>query len=77
MRFPFAIGAVVLGWLVTSQTPLSGQVSPVLAVVPMGAGIFNLLFRKKGRYVTYSGVLIVLRTSSARQVKRTKFAIQC
>jgi hypothetical protein len=49
MRLPFAIGAVVLGWLVTSQTPLSGHVSPVLAVVPIGAGIFDLLFRKMSR----------------------------
>jgi hypothetical protein len=36
-----AIGAVVLGSLVTCQTALSVQFSPVLAVVPMGAGIFE------------------------------------
>lgn len=33
---PFAIGAVVDGIEVTSQTPLSGQVWPVEAVVPIG-----------------------------------------
>jgi len=39
MRFPFAIGAVVVGFPTTFQTPLSGQVSPVLAVVPIGARV--------------------------------------
>lgn len=34
--FPSAIGAVVVGLPTTSQTPLSGQFSPVLAVVPNG-----------------------------------------
>lgn len=34
MRFPFAIGAVVVGVPTTCQTPLSGHVSPVLAVLP-------------------------------------------
>lgn len=34
--FPFAIGAVVEGVPSTFQTPLSGQVCPVLAVVPNG-----------------------------------------
>jgi hypothetical protein len=38
---PLAIGAVVLGVPITSQTPLSGQFSPVLAVVPTGIE-FNL-----------------------------------
>jgi hypothetical protein len=33
---PTAIGAVVDGVPTTSQTPLSGQDSPVLAVVPIG-----------------------------------------
>jgi hypothetical protein len=37
MRFPLAIGAVVDGVPTTFQIPLSGQVSPVLAVVPIGA----------------------------------------
>ena len=37
MRLPLAIGAVVLGEPSTFQTPLSGQVSPVRAFVPMGA----------------------------------------
>ena len=37
MRLPFAMGAVVDGFPITSQTPLSGQTSPVLAVVPIGA----------------------------------------
>lgn len=34
---PLAIGAVVVGVPSTFHTPLSGQVSPVLARVPMGA----------------------------------------
>jgi hypothetical protein len=34
--FPFAIGAVVVGDPTTFQTPLSGQFSPVFAVVPIG-----------------------------------------
>ena len=34
MRLPCAIGAVVLGVPTTSHTPLSGHVSPVLAVLP-------------------------------------------
>ena len=37
MRFRFAMGAVVEGFPTTFHTPLSGQISPVLAVVPMGA----------------------------------------
>lgn len=36
MRFPLAMGAVVLGVPTTFHTPDSGQVSPVRAVVPMG-----------------------------------------
>jgi len=44
MRFPFAIGAVVLGELRAAQTPLSGQISPVLAVVPKGAAMVQFLF---------------------------------
>lgn len=36
IRLPFAIGAVVVGEPTTSQFPLSGQISPVRAVVPMG-----------------------------------------
>lgn len=36
MRLPLAIGAVVLGVDIACQTPDSGQVSPVRAVVPMG-----------------------------------------
>lgn len=35
--FPFAIGAVVDGVPTTVHTPLSGQLSPVLPVVPNGA----------------------------------------
>lgn len=35
IRFPFAIGAVVEP-LAGRQTPLSGQLSPVRAVVPRG-----------------------------------------
>jgi hypothetical protein len=36
MRFPFAIGAVVESGPTTLHTPLSGQISPVLAFVPIG-----------------------------------------
>jgi len=36
MRLPFEIGAVVEGIPSTFQTPLSGQISPVLARVPIG-----------------------------------------
>lgn len=39
-----AIGAVVLGEPTTSQTPLSGHRSPVLAVVPIGAFISRVSF---------------------------------
>ncbi len=34
---PFAIGAVVNGVLIAVHTPLSGQFSPVFAVVPRGS----------------------------------------
>ena len=37
IRLRFAIGAVVVGLPTTFQTPLSGQISPVFAVVPIGA----------------------------------------
>jgi hypothetical protein len=47
MRSPFAIGAVVLGWPSTFQIPLSGQISPVLALVPRG-------FRAEFDIVNYS-----------------------
>lgn len=33
---PLAIGAVVVGVPNTCQTPLSGQICPVVAVVPIG-----------------------------------------
>src|SRR6476660_4824280 len=36
MRLPLAIGAVVDGYPSTFQTPLSGQISPVRARVPIG-----------------------------------------
>jgi hypothetical protein len=36
MRLLFAIGAVVVGEPTTFQTPLSGQISPVFAIVPIG-----------------------------------------
>lgn len=39
MTLPFAMGAVVLGVPTTSQTPLTGQRSPVRAVVPICAVI--------------------------------------
>lgn len=39
MTFPCAIGAVVDGVEIASQTPDSGQRSPVLAVVPIGARV--------------------------------------
>ena len=37
MRLPLAIGAVVDGVPTTFHTPLSGQVCPVVAWVPIGA----------------------------------------
>lgn len=36
MTLVLAMGAVVVGTVVTCQTPLSGHFSPVFAVVPMG-----------------------------------------
>jgi len=44
IRLPLAIGAVVVGWDTTAQTPLSGQISPVRAVVPIGAMVHLLVF---------------------------------
>lgn len=46
MRLLLAMGAVVEGVPTTCQTPLSGHVSPVRAVVPIGArGAFKLLLK--------------------------------
>ena len=42
---PLLIGAVVDGVPITSQTPLSGQRSPVLAVVPMATATLNPLLQ--------------------------------
>lgn len=42
MTLPLAIGAVVEGVPTTSQTPLSGQVCPVRAVVPRAVDILDL-----------------------------------
>lgn len=39
-----AIGAVVDGLPTTFQIPLSGQFSPVLAVVPIGFLIVKMIF---------------------------------
>jgi len=39
---PLAIGAVVEGLSIDSHTPLSGQISPVLAVVPNG--VFDIAY---------------------------------
>lgn len=36
MTLPSAMGAVVVGYPTTSQTPLSGHLSPVFATVPIG-----------------------------------------
>lgn len=44
MRLPLAIGAVVLGVPSTFQTPLSGQISPVRALVPIGARFAAVVF---------------------------------
>lgn len=44
MVFPLAIGAVVLGVPTTSQTPLSGHFSPVLAVAPTSAIVISLQY---------------------------------
>ena len=50
MRLPSAIGAVVDGVPTTFHTPLSGQISPVVAVVPIGAlAIMNLSSRMRRR----------------------------
>lgn len=47
MVFPFAIGAVVDGESWDSQMPLSGQVSPVLAVVPTPAMLSPFVLRSQ------------------------------
>ena len=44
MRLPLAIGAVVLGAPSTFQTPLSGQISPVRALVPIGTRFAAVIF---------------------------------
>jgi hypothetical protein len=44
MTLCFAIGAVVVGVPTTSQSPLSGQRSPVFAVVPIGAFVCVVIF---------------------------------
>lgn len=50
MACHFAIGAVIDGVPTTTHTPLSGQVEPVLAVVPSGAAmLLHLVFRVRGR----------------------------
>jgi hypothetical protein len=49
MRLPLAIGAVVVGVVVTFHTPLSGQLSPVRAVVPIG---FFILISSYGQLLT-------------------------
>lgn len=46
MVLPFEIGAVVLGMSSDRQTPLSGQVSPVLARVPRGFRIATAPFQR-------------------------------
>lgn len=42
MVLPLAIGALVVGVPTTLQSPLSGQVVPVRALVPIGAFMFKL-----------------------------------
>lgn len=49
IRLPFAIGAVVDGEPTTFQTPLSGQTSPVLAVVPIGTRVLLVISVPSGR----------------------------
>ena len=44
---PLAIGAVVDGVPTTCHTPLSGQASPVRAVVPIGTGIVKVSLMSK------------------------------
>src|SRR5258708_5898120 len=46
MTLRSAIGAVVDGWDVTCQTPLSGHLSPVRAVVPIGLRTFGVAMRR-------------------------------
>lgn len=58
MRLPLAIGAVVDGVPSTFQMPLSGQVSPVLARVPIDrfakvAMIINFLQRVESAKVRF------------------------
>ncbi|MET7394613.1 hypothetical protein ABZS66_14085 [Dactylosporangium sp. NPDC005572] len=64
MTLPFAIGAVVDGLPTTSHTPLSGQRSPVRAVVPMAVvtGIHSLLREKtpKEDGPIHTGIRLVL-----------------
>ena|SRR6266542_1971210 len=48
MTLPLAIGAVVDGVPTTAQTPLSGHLSPVRAVVPSGTR-FRVLWDAIGR----------------------------
>jgi hypothetical protein len=50
MVFPLAIGAVVEGESCDFHTPLSGQVSPVRAVVPIGLLIPLTSFTHMGMY---------------------------
>jgi hypothetical protein len=53
MRFPLAMGAVVDGLPTTFQTPLSGQVSPVVAVVPIG---FRAAFKVSKELIGLSSI---------------------
>jgi len=49
MVFPLAMGAVVEGESCDFHTPLSGQLSPVRAVVPIGLGkVLLLIWRYAG-----------------------------
>jgi hypothetical protein len=54
IRLPLAMGAVVDGLPTTRQTPLSGQTSPVLAVVPIGAFTFDMVFFLENRVMEIS-----------------------
>lgn len=72
--FPLEIGAVVLGVPTTFQTPLSGQVWPVRAVVPSGAlrAVINIF-----RYLSVRGrqMLAALRIQIYRTVALGKRSV--
>jgi hypothetical protein len=57
IRFPLEIGAVVEGVPSTFQTPLSGQVCPVEALVPSGARAIARLLKTGVKKVAQFGLI--------------------